>query len=63
MSHEEVDGQCQKCGLKVGDTDMLSLDTYICIPNDWRSHPCGSSVRRIYEILAEEHGYKLEDLL
>lgn len=49
-----IDGQCQDCGLRERDTDMLSLLTYACIPNKWREHPEMSSVARLYATALEK---------
>ena len=44
-----IDGQCQICGIKEGDThDFMPIETYNCIPNDWRASPEVPSNLRLF---------------
>ena len=44
-----IDGQCQICGIKEGDThDLMPIETYGCIPNDWRANPDVPSNQRVF---------------
>jgi len=48
-AHNVVDGQCLDCGLKESDThDSFPIETYCCIPNDWRALPDVPSNVRLY---------------
>jgi len=54
-AHNVVDGQCLDCGLKESDThDSFPIETYCCIPNDWRALPDVPSNVRLYLAAAKQ---------